>query len=166
MPEIKIAELRQSGGTKNDLPVIVNLADDEEAMMTGAMNGCCSAIVLWNPDANGRYQNVRGHHADASPENIDWSQLLEGVPNDAAKAKLIIVCSPDNLNPADHYNYKNKVDKAVPTLFGRKVVCNLKPEFHGFTNGLVSREGTVGDFQKLNPEDYEIRQPPPVDFLI
>lgn len=166
MPEIKIVELRQSGGTKNDPPCIVNLADDEEAMMTGVMVGCCSAIVLWNPDANGRYRNVRGHHADASPAHIDWSQLLEGVPNDAAKAKLIIVCSPDNLNPADDYNYRNKVNEALPDLLVGNVACALVPEFHGLNNGLVSRAGTVSDFQQLDPEDYEIRNPPPVGFVI
>lgn len=162
MPKIKIAELLQSGGSETDPPCIVNLAADEEAMMTGTMGGCCSAIVLWNKDENGRYQNVRGHHADAHPDHIAWSKLLVGVPNDPAKARIIIICAPDDLNPADAYNYKVKIMKVVPKLFGRQVVCALVPEFHGFPNGLVSRTGDVSKFESENRKDYEIRKSNPV----
>lgn len=163
MPRIKIAQLVQSGGSANDPAVIVNLRPDQQAMATGLMAGCCSAILLWNAtdddadDANGAYESMRGHHADADPANIDWTNLLRGVPNDPAKARLIIACARDNLDPNHHYNYRTKVLTALdasavpPILFDDGHACSLTPYFYGFSDLLVFRNGIVIE---LNGSDY------------
>lgn len=152
----RIAKLVQSGGTPSAPAVIVNLNPNEEAMATGLMAGCCSAILLWNLNNNGQYQNVRGHHADADPANIDWTNLVNGVPNNPQQAKLIIACAKDNLNPQHHYNYRNKVLQALPqVIFGNGNPCALTPTFYGFSDVLVFRTGIVialtgADYQKFD----------------
>lgn len=154
--KIKIAKLVQSGGTANDPAVIVTLRADQEAMATGLMGGCCSAILLWGWDAQrGRYQNMRGHHADADPGHIAWQGLIAGVPNDPQQAKLIIACAKDNLDGT--YGYRGKVEKALratatpPIRFGDGRPCALTPSFYGFSDVLVFRNGIV---IALTSQDY------------
>jgi len=113
----KIAKLEQSTKKKS---VIINLSDDEVGILTGEMGGCCSVILLWNPDKKGTYQNVRGQHADADPENLDWDELVKDVPNDLKKAKMIVLCGPDNFRKhpnIKHFDdYPKRVKEKLKTI--------------------------------------------------
>ncbi|GII93410.1 hypothetical protein [Sinosporangium siamense] len=61
-----------------------NLPAGDNTMVTGPMGDCVSVVVLWNPDGNGQYQNVRGYHGSGGFQAINLNSLFNAVPNVAA----------------------------------------------------------------------------------
>jgi hypothetical protein len=143
----KIAKLVQSPEVK---AVIVDLEDDEIAILTGVMGGCCSIIVLWGGLNENGYKKVRGHHAGGGPGNLNWGLLLKGVPNNE-NTKIVMSCAPCDYT--GEYSYTGKVKDALKDL---EFKC--KRSFCNFSNALIDRHGTAFPFDEMaKGANYEIR---------
>jgi hypothetical protein len=117
MPKPKVVQLVQS--TK-DKPVVVDLAADEVAMITGDMGGCVSVVVLWNP-VDGVFQNVRGHHAAGGPGAVNWDELMAGVPE--GQDTLLVIAPADKMTETEMATLKADLKAQVKTR--RKFVNHM-----------------------------------------
>lgn len=90
MPKKKIVQLRQSPREKS---YIFDLQDDEVAMVTGAMGGCVSVIILWGI-SGGRFSHVRGHHGSGGIDAVDWDSLKAGVPKNDPTVLVVVAYAP------------------------------------------------------------------------
>jgi hypothetical protein len=149
MPKPKIAQLVQS--PKGDEAVIVELAADEAAIVTGTMGGCVSVVVLWHP-VDGVFQNVRGHHASGGAAGLDWDKLMRGVP---AGDDTLIVVAYSQLTDKDEHDKKRVEAAADDQVKARRVTV-----VH--SNCLIDRKSptpTVSEFKLVDEDKYEIRVP-------
>jgi hypothetical protein len=138
MPKPNIAELVQS---PLDQAVIIDLAANEVAVVTGTMNGCVSVVVLWNP-VNGVFQNVRGHHAGGGPGNIDWAQLLQGVPLD--QNTLIVMAHGDSTTEYDVTNLRAAVGQHPGT----------RRSFVKHSNCYIDRKSPNPTMREIDTSEY------------
>lgn len=138
MPKPNIAELVQS---PLDGSVIINLNPNEVAVVTGTMNGCISVVVLWNP-VNGVFQNVRGHHAGGGPGNIDWAQLLQGVPLNTNT--LIVLAYGDSTSAYDLTNLRTAVDQHPGT----------RRSFVKHSNCYIDRKSPAPTVREIDSSEY------------
>ena len=83
-----------------------NLPAGDNMVITGHMGDCVSAIVLWNQDGNGRYQNVRGYHGAGGFQAINLPSLFNGVPN-AAGTRIIGFFTPQALSSNDLQRFED-----------------------------------------------------------
>lgn len=143
----KIAKLVQS---PKDRARIVDLEDNEIAILTGDMGGCCSIIVLWGGLGKNGYKNVRGHHASGGPGNLNWDELLKGARNNP-HTKIVMSCAP-----SVYTGYSDYPGKVKAALKKEKIRC--KRVFCAFTNALVDRHGSALPFDEMGKGgNYDIR---------
>lgn len=132
---------------------IVDLAQDELALITGQMGGCCSLVVLWgNLDQDKGFANLRGQHAGGGPGNFNWDALKKDVPN-TTHTRYVMACAPGDFTEPNSY-----VGKVKAALAEEKLVWTAI-DMHGISNAYIDRFGTATDFEKKEkPSDgYEIR---------
>ncbi len=143
--KIPILQLTQSG---NDRPVLIGeLRDGEEAMATGAMGGCVSAILLWDRDpATGEHRQVRGQHGSGGREVLDWQRLLQGVPQDGSATLIVSMQDID----------KEFVERDLSKKFASE---GYRLEFVASSNLVVHRDGRTEDYggPTFGSTDYEDR---------
>jgi hypothetical protein len=145
MPD-PIAELVQSPRARS---VIIDLAANEVAVVTGRMNGCVSVILLWNP-VNGVFQNVRGHHAGGGVGNVDWTALKAGVPLNATT--LVVVAY---LKGETEYGLGQIRDEVAANLTG---VRRMFAESPNCFVDRVSPNATVRNFDDAEYANYIVRR--------
>lgn len=149
----KIAEMPQSSVVQDDV-IIVDLLDDEEAIWTGAMNGCCSVIFLWNLDpVTGRYGRVRGQHGAGGPRALDWAKLAKDVPKDA---KMIMACNKAQFGRGnDGQDYVQMVKDMMTDL---KITVRERT-FSDEEPILVDRKGAITQLGNPDFAKYMVRTP-------
>ncbi|MEZ5825055.1 MAG: hypothetical protein R3C97_10040 [Geminicoccaceae bacterium] len=147
MPK-KIAELVQS---PKDKAVIVELAADEVAMVTGMMGGCVSVIVLTNPQ-NDKFQTVRGHHGSGGVRNVNWDELLNGAKL-GANDLVVFGYSPD-----EHEEEVKRIQAAAKAVGQAKGTRHV---FAAYSNVYVDRKSphpTVREFKSAEEAGFEVRK--------
>lgn len=149
----KVVQLPESGNAKPVL--VIDLAADKDGMLTGDIGGCLVAILLWNPDKKGRYQNMRGQHGSGGM--LDWKTLLAGVPNDTG-TKLLLFCMKSDVE-----NFKNRTNDAIDE---KQIVSDdgkslaIKPEFFGYPAAFVDRAGAVQEMKEMGYQNnYDVETP-------
>lgn len=149
----KVVQLPESGNAKPVL--VVDLAADKDGMLTGDIGGCLVAILLWNPDKKGRYQNMRGQHGSGGM--LDWKTLLAGVPNDTG-TKLLLICMKSDVG-----SFTRRLDDAIDEkeIIGSDAKSlAIKPEFFGYSAALVDRAGSVQELKEIGyQKHYEVETP-------
>lgn len=145
---IKVAQLTQSS---KENPKILDIRDDEEAIVTDYMGGCYSIVVLWDKQ-DGKYIQMRGQHGAGSDTALHWDHLLEGVPSDCD-----IIGSTD---PSDDISFSENRIKEIFLQRGLTGKLNL----YNFANAYIDRSGFVKNVDmdmvgKLDSgEGYSVRK--------
>lgn len=142
----KIAKLVQS---PRESAVIVELKDDEVAMLTGMMGGCCSIVVLWGGLGPAGFNRVRGHHAGGGPGNVAWDALLKDVPP-GPETKVVMSCAP-----ADYSGPYSYIDPVKEELTKRGYGC--RRSFEMYANAYIDRNGAARPFDEAREAGFEIR---------
>lgn len=119
-------------GDPQDLP-----SNDDE-VDTGAMGGCSSVIILWDPDLKGRFAHVRGYHGGGGLQAVNWPQMRVGV-TDNLSTRVYVIASPENTTDMERKWTKDHLRKEV-LAYLPKVYCKT---YQGVAQATVNRKGEV-----------------------
>jgi hypothetical protein len=112
-----------------------DLPAHENYVETGLMSDCVSVVVLWNPNAAGVYQNVRGYHGGGGLGHVNWNSLFAGVW-DAPNTYVVMISGSNHLAVECSKSNKEQMRAAVANAD----LQNIRIKFcHGFVNARVDR---------------------------
>ncbi len=115
-----------------------NLPAHDNTMDTGPMGCCVSVIVLWNPNAAGVYQNVRGFHGGGGAQAVNYASLIAGVPAHAT-TQVFVFNGPDNRSDLERRIVNREVrNNILVHLHGIQVRI-----YHGIASATVDRSAQV-----------------------
>ena len=116
-----------------------DLPPAENDVSTGYMGDCACAIVMWNPDHNGRYLHVRGYHGGGGLGNVNFASLFAGVPNLVTTRIYMVSGTLQNSFYAIDTNRTEMRNAAIANGLGNAYLrCN-----HGYSIAAIDRNGNI-----------------------
>lgn len=116
-----------------------NLPLGDPTVYTGPMGNCVCVIVMWNPDPQGRYQNVRGFHGSGGIGGVNFGSLFQGVPN-LGSTSILVISGHGNMDIYSIQSERNTIRTQADNHFLTHAYIHVT---HGVGSATIDRFGQI-----------------------